>query len=59
VDLVGERVAALQVHAGDHTRQRLGDVVEGVVIVVQDDHQPVAAEALVGTGDLGSLNGRG
>src|SRR5690606_23385192 len=36
------------VHAGDHPGKRLGDVVERVVIVVEDDHEPVAAEAGAG-----------
>ena len=37
-------------------RERLGDVVEGVVVVVEDDHQPIPANALARTGRLGTLN---
>ena len=47
VDLVGEPVPLLERHPGDHVRERLGDVVEGVVIVVEDDHDPVTAKGLV------------
>jgi hypothetical protein len=45
VDLVGHPVALIEADAGKNGSKGLGDVVEGVVIVVADDHTPVAAQA--------------
>ena len=45
VDLIGDPVALLEADPGQHPGQGLGDVIEGVVIVVADDHAPVSAEA--------------
>jgi len=45
VDAVGHRVADGHGEAGDVARQRVGDVVEGVVVVVAHNHPPLAAEA--------------
>src|SRR5206468_3899759 len=45
VDLVGDRVALLERDAGDDARQRGRHAVEGVVVVVQDDHPPVVVQA--------------
>src|SRR4051794_41776094 len=44
VDRVGVGVALLHADAGDRPGQRERDVVERVVVVVADDHAPVAAE---------------
>src|SRR5581483_9101535 len=45
VDLVRERHALVVVDAGDRLRQRERDALERVVVVVQDDDAPRAAEA--------------
>src|SRR5271168_536542 len=45
VDHVGDLHAALERDAGDETGERAGDMVEGVVVVVADDHPPGAPEA--------------
>jgi hypothetical protein len=50
VDRVGEPVAPIEVDAGDDAGERLGDVIEGVVVVVQDDHEPITAQPLLGAG---------
>src|SRR3954466_10346630 len=49
VDAVGDREAAVDVDPGDQARQRRRDVLEGVVVVVADDHPPGAAEGAVGS----------
>ena len=49
VDDVGDLVAALQGHAGDHARQRACDVLEGVVVVVAHDHLPRSTEPAAGS----------
>src|SRR3954454_21203823 len=57
VDAVGDLVAAIDGHAGDEARQGVGDAVEGVVIVVADDHPPGAAQGAVGAFGAGKLDG--
>jgi hypothetical protein len=49
------RPTAVEIDVGDHLGERLRDVVEGVVVVVSDDHHPVAAQALAGSADAGPL----
>src|SRR3954469_5623746 len=44
VDAIGHRVADRDGEARDVARQRVRDVVEGVVVVVADDHPPLAAK---------------
>jgi hypothetical protein len=57
VDHVGDRVALLHRDARDAAGERERDVVERVVVVVADDHAPVAAQLAAGTLDAGELNG--
>src|SRR5437016_2314519 len=57
VNHVRDLVPALDGHAGDHARKRARDVVEGVVIVVPDDHLPRAAQAAPRPGGAGQLDG--
>ena len=45
VDAVGDPVAVGQRDARDHRGERLGDVIKGVVVVVEHDHAPVAPRA--------------
>src|SRR5256886_15979273 len=45
VDHVRDLVSERHRDAGDHARERTGDVIEGVVIVVADDHLPRAPKA--------------
>jgi hypothetical protein len=45
VDPIGDLVAAVEVDPGQHAGQRLGDVLEGVVVVVSNDHAPVSTQA--------------
>ena len=42
--------------AGDHPGERLRDVVEGVVVVVENDHPPVATQPRAGTCGAGTLD---
>ena len=56
VDRVGDLVSARQRDAGDEARERARDVIEGVVIVVADDHLPRAAEAAAGRAGARQLN---
>ena len=56
VDPVGEPVAVVDRHRRNHPGERLRDVVEGVVIVVEDDHQPVAAESRPGVAGARALD---
>src|SRR5262245_29295573 len=44
VDLIRKAVALIETDSRDHAGQRAGDVVEGVVVVVADDHAPVPAQ---------------
>ncbi len=48
VDAVGEPVAVGERDAGDHAGERLGDVIERVVVVVQHDDPPEAADSAAG-----------
>ena len=57
MDLVCDRVALVERDAREHARERLGDAVEGVVVVVEDDHAPGAAEDVVGAGGTRELDG--
>src|SRR3954454_1226917 len=50
VDLVGDPVALVEVDARQHLRQRRGDVLEGVVVVVAHDHVPITSQARIGAG---------
>ena len=43
-------------HPRDVAGERLGHVREGVVIVVEDDHAPVAAQARTGLADARQLD---
>src|SRR6266508_2543111 len=45
VDLVGDRVAAVDGDAGDVASERMGHVIERVVVVVADDYTPRPAQA--------------
>ncbi len=45
VDHLRELVPALEGRRGDVARERAGDVVEGVVVVVADDHPPGVVQA--------------
>jgi hypothetical protein len=45
VDLVGHPVTLLEGDAGQDPGKSLGDVVEGVVVVIADDHAPIATQA--------------
>src|ERR687896_388854 len=49
VDRVREPIATVEAHPWDHPGERLGDVIEGVVVVVEDDHEPISAQGLVRT----------
>ena len=44
VDLFGDPMTLFEAHSRQHPRQRLSDVIEGVVVVVADDHAPVSAQ---------------
>src|SRR4051794_16698065 len=57
VDAVGERVSGRDVDPGDRAGQRDGDMVEGVVVVVADDHTPGAAQPALGSGGPRPLDG--
>jgi hypothetical protein len=60
VDLVRESVAAIEADARDHAGERVRDVIEGVVIVIEDDHEPIPSHPRAGIGRFGALNrGRG
>ena len=59
VDLLGDPVALVEADPGQHPREGLGDVVEGVVVVVADDHPPVSAEARIGSRGARFLDRRG
>ena len=56
VDLVRDPVALLERHPRYDPGQRGGDAVEGVVVVVQDDHPPGVAEPLARLLDAGQLD---
>src|SRR3954452_13996405 len=56
VDRLGEAVVAVERDAGYHAARRLPDVIEGVVVVVEDDHLPISAKSLAGTGRSGALS---
>ena len=51
--VVGDLVALGDGDAGQHPGQRLGDVIEGVVVVVADDHPPLPAQARARTASRG------
>src|SRR5919202_431209 len=57
VDAVGQRVADGDGEAGDVAGQGVRDVVKGVVVVVSDDHPPLAAEAASRALDPGEFDG--
>ena len=57
VDLVGHRVAAIQVDPGNVAGKRSRHPVEGVVVVVQHDHPPGAAERRPRAGHSRALDG--
>src|SRR4051794_21885802 len=57
VDAVGQCVADGDREPGDVAGQRVRDVVEGVVVVVPDDHPPLAAEAASRALDPGEFDG--
>ncbi len=59
VDLFGEPVALVEADPGNHPGKGLGDVLEGVVVVVADDHAPVAAQPGARSGDARLLDRRG
>src|SRR5215211_541646 len=59
VDLIGNSVALLKADPRQDPRERLSDVLEGVVVVVADDHAPLAAEIGTGAGGAGTLDGAG
>ena len=56
VDHARDLVPARQADAGDEARERPRDVVEGVVIVVADDHPPRTPEPAAGTARSGHLD---
>src|SRR5262249_41113984 len=57
VDDVGDLVATLQGDARNDARQRARHVVEGVVVVVADDHLPRASRAAPGRPGARYLDG--
>jgi hypothetical protein len=54
---VRDLMAAVECDAGDEARERARDVLEGVVIVVADDHSPGAPERATWPSYAGYLNG--
>src|SRR5689334_24622477 len=58
VDAVREGHAAVVVDAGDRLCKRERDALEGVVVVVEDDHAPGAAGAGAGVSARAFLRGR-
>src|SRR6476620_2639624 len=56
VDAVGDGEALVHGHPGDEAGQRVGDVGEGVVVVVEHDHAPAAADARAGVADARDLD---
>jgi len=46
----------LQADAGEHAGQRVGNMVEGIVVVVANDHQPAPVQTRAGSGVARSLD---
>src|ERR1700683_2430130 len=57
VDHVGDLVSALERDAGNEARERARDVLEGVVVVVADDHPPGRSLAVGGPARARLLDG--
>jgi hypothetical protein len=58
VDPVREAHALLEADTGEHGGQRLRDAVEGVVVVVEDDHLPRRVETAAGVAGARLADGR-
>ena len=59
MDLIGECVARIQTYSRNGASEGRGNVIEGVVIVVEHDHDPLTAQSGLGSGGQRAFEGIG